>query len=92
MCQKRAKLDDRGRKLIFVGYPTNVKGFRLLDPNDGYKLVISKSVKFDEGSFCFRKESTKSNNNKSLSEEDLLQIRIRGEEDHDTQWFQIPKT
>ena len=45
---KRQKLDDKGKKLIFIGYAEGTKGYRLLDPTTD-KIYISKDVKFLEG-------------------------------------------
>ena len=42
----RKKLADRSRKLIFVGIPDNVKGYRLVTP--GGTMSTSRNVKFDE--------------------------------------------
>jgi hypothetical protein len=46
----RKKLDSRSNKGIFVGYEPNVKGVRLMIPCEsrGWKLVISRDVKFVE--------------------------------------------
>lgn len=44
---KRSKLDDNSKKLIFVGYDDDVKGFRCVDKETG-KLKISKDVIFHE--------------------------------------------
>ena len=46
--EKRRKLDDKANKLIFVGYETGTKGYRLLDIVTD-KITISKDVIFIEG-------------------------------------------
>ncbi|KAK9708306.1 hypothetical protein QE152_g27279 [Popillia japonica] len=43
----RLKLDPKSRKLIFVGYNSNVKGFRCIDPVTK-KITISRDVVFFE--------------------------------------------
>ncbi|KZV27848.1 hypothetical protein F511_36126 [Dorcoceras hygrometricum] len=45
--QERSKLDDRSRKLVFIGYNENSKGYKLLSP-DSRRIVISRDVEFDE--------------------------------------------
>ena len=48
--QLRGKLDAKAEKLRFIGYATQAKGYRLLDPITG-KVVIRRDVIFDEGVF-----------------------------------------
>lgn len=43
--EKRRKLDDKAKKLIFVGYSEESKAFRLLDKSTN-KVVISRDVVF----------------------------------------------
>ena len=45
--QKRTKLDDKNSKLIFIGYNTKFKAYKLFDPNNS-KIMISRDVKFNE--------------------------------------------
>ncbi|KZV28520.1 hypothetical protein F511_15600 [Dorcoceras hygrometricum] len=45
--QERSKLDDRSRKLVFIGYNENSKGYKLFSP-DSRRIVISRDVEFDE--------------------------------------------
>ena len=47
--QRRSKLDDKSTKLIFVGYHSQSKAYKLYDPVEK-KLHISRDVRFDEGS------------------------------------------
>ena len=47
LAEKRKKLDDKSRKLIFVGYSKETKGYRLFDPITK-KLDVSRDVVFDE--------------------------------------------
>ena len=46
--ERRQKLDDKAKQLVFVGYEEGTKGYRLLDTNTD-KIVISKDVIFIEG-------------------------------------------
>jgi hypothetical protein len=46
--EKRQKLDNKARKLIFVGYEEGTKGYRLLDTETD-RIHISKDVTFIEG-------------------------------------------
>jgi len=45
--QVRTKLDDKSKKMIFVGYDKKSKGYKLYNPNKG-KMVISRDVEFNE--------------------------------------------
>ncbi len=45
--EKRQKLDDKARKLVFVGYEKGTKGYRLLDVNTN-RIQVSKDVTFLE--------------------------------------------
>jgi hypothetical protein len=45
--QIRTKLDDKSKKMIFMGYDQKSKGYKLYNPNKG-KTMISRNVKFDE--------------------------------------------
>jgi hypothetical protein len=45
--EKRRKLDEKARKLVFVGYPTGTKGYRLLDTATD-RIYISRDVIFIE--------------------------------------------
>lgn len=47
---KRKKLDPKSKRLIFLGYCENVKGYRLFNP-DNNKVVISRDVVFNESVF-----------------------------------------
>lgn len=47
--EKRTKLDPKSRKMIFVGYDLNVKGYRCADMNTR-KVMVSRDVKFIESS------------------------------------------
>eukprot|EP00877_Chromochloris_zofingiensis_P013964 jgi/Chrzof1/8821/Cz03g25230.t1 len=45
--EKRGKLDPRSQRGIMVGYEPNVKGYRLLLPDN--TIIVSRDVVFDEG-------------------------------------------
>jgi len=44
--QVRTKLDDKIKRMIFVGYNQKSKWYKLYNPNEG-KMVINKDVEFD---------------------------------------------
>ena len=50
---ERSKLDAKAKKMIFLGYPRGVKGYRMWDPLEK-KVVISWDMTFDEMSFLKR--------------------------------------
>ena len=45
--QRRIKLDDKSSKVIFIGYSTKYKAYKLFDPNNS-KIVISRNVEFNK--------------------------------------------
>jgi hypothetical protein len=45
--QSRDKFDEKGEKLIFIGYSDESKGFRLFNPKKD-QLLLSRDVIFDE--------------------------------------------
>ena len=46
---ERSKLDPKFRKLIFIGFSQDVKGYLLVDPHS-QRSMISRNAIFDEGS------------------------------------------
>lgn len=51
--QRKLKLDRNAQELIFVGYQGNSENCRLLDPKR-MKIIVSASVKFEEGQGEFK--------------------------------------
>jgi hypothetical protein len=45
--QVRTKLDDKSKKIIFVGYNQKSKWYKVYNPNKG-NMVINKDVEFNE--------------------------------------------
>lgn len=45
--QERTKLDDRSKKMVFIGYAENCKGYKCFDPVTK-KVVVSRDVEFEE--------------------------------------------
>ena len=45
--KQRGKLDAKSQKIIFVGYNTVSKGYRLYDP-ERHEVIVSLDVVFDE--------------------------------------------
>jgi hypothetical protein len=41
------KLSDRSRKMVFIGYESGTKGYRLFDPATS-KLAVRRDVIFEE--------------------------------------------
>ena len=52
---ERIKLDARSRKMVFLGFPRGIKGYRLWDPLEK-KIVISRDVTFDKNSVLQRRD------------------------------------
>ena len=45
--ERRAKLEDKSERFIFIGYDSSSKGYKLYNPNNK-KMVVSRDVVFDE--------------------------------------------
>lgn len=45
--QKRVKLDDRGKKCIFLGISEGSKAYKMYDPTTN-QVIVSRDVIFDE--------------------------------------------
>ncbi|KAL0457721.1 UNVERIFIED_CONTAM: Retrovirus-related Pol polyprotein from transposon TNT 1-94 [Sesamum latifolium] len=45
--QQRTKLDDRSKKMVFLGYDESSKGYKYFDPI-AKKVVISRDIEFEE--------------------------------------------
>jgi hypothetical protein len=46
--QVRTKLDDKSKRMMFMGFDQMSKRYKLYNPNKG-KMMISRYDKFDEG-------------------------------------------
>ena len=58
--QQRLKVYAKAKVKIFIGYPDNVKGYRLMDP-ESLKVTISRNVIFHEDKFLCDIENTDNN-------------------------------
>jgi len=48
---ERSKMDPKSEKLKFIGYPSNVKGYRLYDEKKR-RVIVRRDVIFNEADFC----------------------------------------
>ena len=55
--QLRQKLDSKAETMLFVGYSTNSKGYRLFDPKTN-KIAIRRDVVFNESKFGLHDDQT----------------------------------
>jgi len=63
------KLEPRSRKIIFIGYKTDIKGYVLLDVKNG-EFFINKNVIFYENIFPYNFSNHHNKNNDSLIHDD----------------------
>lgn len=80
--QKRCKLDMKTETLVFVGYPDNQKGYRLLNPKTG-KVSTARNVKFLENVFLQDMKVDKSVVRLSLDTDSVVQSSVRNEKNND---------
>jgi len=64
---RRGKLSPKSKRLIFVGYDSEKKGYRLFDPSKPKQIFVEHSFVFDEKRFT-KAESVESTNCGDLSE------------------------
>ena len=50
--QQRLKIDAKAEVKMFIGYPDNVKGYRLIDPGS-LKVTTSRNVVFYRDKFLY---------------------------------------
>lgn len=61
----RKKLDSKSNRCIFLGYGTDVKGYRLYDIQRK-RVIISRDVIFDESNLGFEGSETKQDENRKI--------------------------
>ncbi|KAL4274119.1 hypothetical protein GQ457_13G011820 [Hibiscus cannabinus] len=57
--KSKTKLHSRAHQCVFLGYPKNIKGYRLFDLQNR-NVFVSRDVVFCEGNFPFQKDIDKS--------------------------------
>ena len=67
--ERRAKLEDKSERFIFISYDSRSKGYKLNNPNNK-KMVVSRDVVFDEkGEWDFETHENEYNFLSPLDEE-----------------------
>ena len=72
--QKRNNLDDRSKELVFIGYDSRTKGYKLYDPRNG-KVTLSRDVEFNEDRTWEWKAQEEWNNSSMLFEEEVQETK-----------------
>ena len=70
--QRRNKLDDRSKKLVFISYDSRTKGYKLYDPRNG-KVTLNKDVEVNEDRTWEWKAQEEWNNSSMVFEEEEVQ-------------------
>jgi FtsZ-interacting cell division protein YlmF len=83
---ERKKLDPKARKCIMLGYSSEVKGYRLFNP-ETQRILYSRDVIFNESKFYY-KEKTQENNEVETSKESkqlVVQLEVSEEEEKENE-------
>ena len=56
--QRKNKFDDRSKELMFIGYDSRTKGYKLYDPRND-KVTLSRDVEFNEDKINMGLESSR---------------------------------
>jgi hypothetical protein len=81
-------LDPTSKKCVFLGYGTEVKGYRLWDPVD-CKLIVSREVTFNEARSL--KEGEKAQSPDTDKGKSPVPDVVEGEIDQSDDFFDIPQ-
>ncbi|KAI9182157.1 hypothetical protein LWI28_022631 [Acer negundo] len=74
---KRAKLDPKSKRCIFLGYANGVKGYRLWDPT-AHKVIVTREVIFVENQLQRERDD---NTSKEISETTEVQVEDNPEQE-----------
>ncbi|KAJ2945209.1 hypothetical protein O0L34_g9278 [Tuta absoluta] len=78
--EKRSKLDSKTQSCIFVGYSTETKGYRLIDPRNPRAIILSRDVVFIEDKLGVTEPQQPTTPNNSLTYDLIVNTRVDQQE------------
>lgn len=78
--EKRTKLDSKTQKCIFVGYATESKGYRLINPENPRVIIVARDVVFIEDKTPIESQNSSSSETLPSPQSQVILVPIQDEE------------